>query len=803
MISKLEARRLLAAIEGNVFDDQDGDGLRDFFEAPLDGVTLFLDENDNGLFEEGEATAVTDSAGNYRFDEVDPGNYYLYFRPDSIGDGTALLAPTSPGLAGRVIAPSTFDIDLVFIDRGLDDAARTIIETAANIWEQAVIGDLPDVMTEEFGMIDDVRIEIRSQESDGPNGFLAFANYSERRDDADGGLPFTGFVNIDPADVTTSQGFVETVVHEFGHVLGIGTLWEPFGLTDVFPGDEENYDDINFAAVFGLDSPPDDTPFLAGDAARREKNTLFGIEPGEPGFDEFPILEGLIPGPVFNPDTGIVEVQRQALPGSSYLHWDEETYRNELMTPLSEGGFTLQPGSTTLAPLSRLTLGGLEDLGYNINYAAADPFGPLAIGALPGDFDDLGFDLRPFRIGIGVTAESSDIDDANFGVRANRPPSPFFFNADPFVAAGQPLSLLAEIDRTTDPDFTGDLDFRDRVSSVAFYRETNGTPGLQTPGDVRRGTASSADTFLVQDFVAGDGFSVDVDTAGLVEGVETYYAAAFDAFGAFTVREASSRVVSAAITSPEKPTDLRVLGSSTQSFTVVFDDNAESEEGYILQIADNATDFTTFDVAFADGREEAAFDFVRQVFLPPQDGTARYQTTVELQSATTDSENTSRAFRIRAVNTAGSSAFAGRVTASTLGPGEIVIDDDDPARVTFTGDFVRVVDDGARALSYASGTTGSVTYDPPFGAENGPAEGTYAVFANVPDVGSLGETRVSVFSTDGNSRGSVVLDPAQRGAEILIGTFRFREGDRIAFSSSDGGNAFADTVRFLPTDQVS
>ena len=50
--------------------------------------------------------------------------------------------------------------------------------------------------------------------------------------------------------------------------------------------------------------------------------------------------------------------------GTRAAHWSEAVFGNELMT-----GYL----SSTM-PLSRVTLGALQDLGYSVNYAKADPF---------------------------------------------------------------------------------------------------------------------------------------------------------------------------------------------------------------------------------------------------------------------------------------------------------------------------------------------------------------------------------------------------------------------------------------------
>ncbi len=804
-LERLETRRLLASIEGNAFRDQDGDGLRDFFETPFDNVTVFLDSNRNLALDDGELSTTTDADGNYLFEDVPLGEYLLTIDPAS-GGSEELLATTSPGQAGRLISASAFDIELVFVDGNLEDRDEVLLETAAGIWESAIIGDLPDVMVD-GEMIDDLRIEVRSNETDGPGNTLAFASYEERRADADGGLPFLGFINIDPADISTSRGFVETAVHEIGHVLGIGTLWDVFGLTDIFPGDEENFEDSDFNAVFTADPPPDDGPYN-GVNAIREKDILFGNEPTDTGFGEPVVFEGLIPTPTFDRNGNFTGFERSVRPGSSYVHWDEETYGTELMTPFSEGGEFDPVNSPPLAPLSRLTLGGLEDLGYVVNYGAAENYGPLNIGPLPADFPDDIDAFLPFRYSVTVTEERSVANDANFGLRPNNAPSPFFFNADrPVAAEGQQVEVLAEIDTTANASFTGDIDFRDALVAMGFYVDSNGVEGLQTTGDVNRGTANVADTFLGEDFIGGDGFDFVFDTTGFADGDYVLYAAGYDTFNARTVRQTELTIDSTASARPERPTDLRVVGRDGESFTVVFDDNSTNEFGFLLQIASGAgqnsgtsDDFENFDLLFADGRVDEAYELIDQVLLAPQDGTGRYEAVYTLPEGA--DSNVERFFRLRSVNTAGGSAFAGRSSGATLDDGEIVIDNDDPVRVSLGGDFSRVVDAGAFALSYAAGTKGSVNYNPLFGSDSGPEAGRYTLLVNVPDVtADLGETQVDVFNSAGRSTFNTTFDGTARGAELVLGTFDFAEGDRIVFSNPGNGNAFADRVRLLRAEE--
>ncbi|MEC7565461.1 MAG: M36 family metallopeptidase, partial [Planctomycetota bacterium] len=57
-----------ADITGNIFIDADGDGVRQVTEAPLPGVTVYMDLNDNGTHERLEPWQITDVDGNYSFE---------------------------------------------------------------------------------------------------------------------------------------------------------------------------------------------------------------------------------------------------------------------------------------------------------------------------------------------------------------------------------------------------------------------------------------------------------------------------------------------------------------------------------------------------------------------------------------------------------------------------------------------------------------------------------------------------------------------------------------------------------------
>jgi hypothetical protein len=164
------------------------------------------------------------------------------------------------------------------------------------------------------GTIDDIVIEVALAPIDGPGGILGQAGPRFVR--TDDFLTLSGVMFFDEADLAFLEEldlFEEVIVHEMGHVLGIGTLWNvgPFGFDRT------------------LRAGPDSNPYFTG----KKANVFWNAEGGE---DELP-------------------VENMGGPGTRLSHWREATLNNELMT-----GF-LNLGEN---PLSRITAGSMRDLGY-------------------------------------------------------------------------------------------------------------------------------------------------------------------------------------------------------------------------------------------------------------------------------------------------------------------------------------------------------------------------------------------------------------------------------------------------------
>lgn len=228
-------------------------------------------------------------------------------------------ATTAPGEdRGR------FNITLKFVVPPTERQEQVFNDAAAR-WERIIIGDVPSftgTIPSAFanfppavdGTLDDIVIEVALAPIDGPGGILGQAGPRFVR--TSDYLTLSGVMFFDVADLDFLESldlFEEVIVHEMGHVLGVGTLW--------------NINRPNFNR--NLLEGSLDNPYFSGQKA----NVFWNAEGG----------------------TGFLPIEADFGPGTAYGHWDEGTLRNELMT-----GF-LNLGEN---PLSRITAGSMRDLGY-------------------------------------------------------------------------------------------------------------------------------------------------------------------------------------------------------------------------------------------------------------------------------------------------------------------------------------------------------------------------------------------------------------------------------------------------------
>ncbi len=292
---------------------------------------------------------------------------------------TVNLNCTTPGT-------SNYDIDLRFVT-SVTPSQQTIFEDAAARWSQIVIGDLPDVMVNKPAnacgvgdpaineLVDDVLIQVFVASIDGANGVLAQAGPCWIR--TTGSLPLQGVMVFDSADIDnleTSGSLGDTVLHEMGHVLGIGILWDNLGLLNFTP------DATGVSCVNSTNNP---NPNFSGTMAVTEYASLGG--------------------------SGNVPVEDEFGAGTKCSHWDEGVFDTEVMT-----GF-IDIGSSN--PLSRMTAASLGDLGYTVNANAADAYSiptcsPICTTAINGQFQLKEILISP-RATVDPQGQITPLDDYN------------------------------------------------------------------------------------------------------------------------------------------------------------------------------------------------------------------------------------------------------------------------------------------------------------------------------------------------------------------------------------------------------
>jgi len=109
-------------ITGKLFNDANGNRLKDSTEGVFAGWTVYLDQNRNGVKDTGERSTTSDASGNYTFSNLSPGTYYV---EEVVPAG---YAQTSPGTAG-LSSGSGFKINVNFTDNTLTAAQKTAFTT--------------------------------------------------------------------------------------------------------------------------------------------------------------------------------------------------------------------------------------------------------------------------------------------------------------------------------------------------------------------------------------------------------------------------------------------------------------------------------------------------------------------------------------------------------------------------------------------------------------------------------------------------------------------------------------------------
>lgn len=251
------------------------------------------------------------------------------------------LAPLT--IYAKAVPASSWDVEFRFLS-DITDSQRQAFNRAAERWRKVIIGDLPDTEIPQqvatfcglpensgIGRVDDVVIIVRIEPIDGPGKVLGSAGPCGIRGPSGPlgplGQTAVGTMRFDIADaeaLEASGRFEDVVIHEMGHVLGVGTLWR--------------YHDL--VADRGLTDP-----YFTGAAARAA----------------FVLAGGSAYGGLSIP------VENTGGSGTRDSHWRESVFNAEVMT-----GFAEAPG--VRSPLSLMTIGSLEDVGYDITIWGDDSY---------------------------------------------------------------------------------------------------------------------------------------------------------------------------------------------------------------------------------------------------------------------------------------------------------------------------------------------------------------------------------------------------------------------------------------------
>lgn len=307
--------------------------VQDEFGNPVPGVDVQFSV-DGGSGSVGASSATTDGQG------VVSASWTL----GTLVGLQVLTASTDAGsaeayAAGLLPTASSFQIETRFLVEDVPPSVWAAFKLAENRWAQIILDDVPDqnanIDVGQCGpsapavqeLVDDVIIFATVEEIDGPGSILGSAGPCWLRSGSS--LPFVGRMRFDVEDLERieQQGtLIDLILHEMGHVLGIGTLWDNLGLL-VNPSPSGTIRDTHFIGSNAIDA----FNAIGGQDYAGEK----------------------------------VPVENTGGDGTRNGHWRESVFDTELMTGFLDSGVN---------PLSIVTQASLEDLGYGTTEVDADSF---------------------------------------------------------------------------------------------------------------------------------------------------------------------------------------------------------------------------------------------------------------------------------------------------------------------------------------------------------------------------------------------------------------------------------------------
>ena len=240
-------------------------------------------------------------------------------------------APSTPPAPPAPTPTGQFNVEVRFLGSPTS-AQRTIVNQVVDWWESTIVGDV-EAKTFNFGAgqclptspalkktVDDFVIDVEITYIDGKDGILGQAGPCWTR--PSDGLPSWGAIRIDSVDASNLVGsgyFDDVIIHELGHTLGFGTMWN--------------------AGRSLVTTTSTGAKYFNGANAKAQWQAIGGSSAGVP-------------------------VETGGGAGTADVHWRENAMANEFMT-----GY-ISPSNIR----SKVTIGSMADLGYKVSYVSAQGY---------------------------------------------------------------------------------------------------------------------------------------------------------------------------------------------------------------------------------------------------------------------------------------------------------------------------------------------------------------------------------------------------------------------------------------------